>query len=507
MSLKLQAVKNVTATWMGVVVHAAVGFFLSPFILHRLGDEAFSLWVLVFALTGYFGLLDLGIRTSVVKYTAKFTANRDEKQLSEYLSTSLAFYGAVGLLILLLTAVGFFWLGSVFRIPVRLLASARILFLLSGIGVALSFPLGLFAGVLEGLQKFAWLQLTQIGLTLLRAALIVLALASHGGLLAIGAITVALNLLGYGLFAWMALRILPGRLRFAGINKQALFKMASYGVFAFAIIAAEKLRFQSDAMVIGACLSSTAITFFAIGSKLVEYSSYAVRSMSQIFTPMSSQFDATGDVDRLRRALIAGNRASAFIVFPLSITLVVLGKSIIEAWVGARYRSSYYVLIVLLVPRTFYLVQSASTKVLLGMGRHRALASVLLMEGAANLVLSFLLARPLGIVGVALGTAIPLTCTSLLFLPQHTCRVLNLPGGTLLGQSYGLPLLLSLPFGAVLWFISERIPVHSATTLILEIAIGGAVYALGLAGCLWNRGFHPARPWQAITDLLEPNRQ
>jgi hypothetical protein len=38
MSLKLQAVKNVTATWMGLAIHAVVGFFLSPFILHRLGD-------------------------------------------------------------------------------------------------------------------------------------------------------------------------------------------------------------------------------------------------------------------------------------------------------------------------------------------------------------------------------------------------------------------------------------------------------------------------------------
>jgi hypothetical protein len=41
-SLKAQAVMKVTATWLGPLVHALVSFFLSPFILHRLGDQAFS---------------------------------------------------------------------------------------------------------------------------------------------------------------------------------------------------------------------------------------------------------------------------------------------------------------------------------------------------------------------------------------------------------------------------------------------------------------------------------
>ena len=103
MSLKVQAVKNVGATWLGLLVHAAVGFFLSPFILHKLGDEAFSLWVLVFALTGYYGLLDLGIRSSIVKYTAKFVATENEDQLARYLSTSFAFYVVVAVIVLLAT--------------------------------------------------------------------------------------------------------------------------------------------------------------------------------------------------------------------------------------------------------------------------------------------------------------------------------------------------------------------------------------------------------------------
>src|SRR5882762_7953282 len=68
MDFKVRALKNVASSWAGLAVNVAVGFFLSPFILHHLGDEAFGLWVLIFSLTGYYGLFDFGIRSSLIRY-------------------------------------------------------------------------------------------------------------------------------------------------------------------------------------------------------------------------------------------------------------------------------------------------------------------------------------------------------------------------------------------------------------------------------------------------------
>ena len=503
MSLKAQAVTNVTATWLGLLVHALVGFLLSPFILHRLGDQAFSLWVLIFAFVGYFGLLDFGIRSSIVKYTAKFLALGDTDQLSIYLSTSFAFYSAVALAVLLMTACGIFYLHLVFKIPGALLRSAQILFLLAGANVAATFPLSVFAGALEGLQKFSWLQTSQIGMTLLRAVLTILALTHGGGLLAIGTITIAMNILGYVVFTCMAVYGLPVRLSPRLVEGKAFRKMAAYGLFAFAILAADKLRFQSYATVIGALITSTAITSFSIAARLVEYAGYAVRSMSQIFTPMSSQFHASGDLLRLQRTFVAGNRASAFIVFPLCIILIVLGKPIIEAWVGARYLDSYSVLIVLIIPRTLYFAQSTSIRILLGMGRHRLLASVLLLEGVANLLLSLLLVRPLGIVGVAWGTAIPLACTSLLFLPRHLCTVLGMPLGTFLSRAYRLPLVFCTFQAAALWLMNSRFPVHTYFGILLQIVLSGSVYSVALLWAFLRVGPSRLKTWDSFIQLLE----
>lgn len=506
MSLKAQAIKNVSATWLALLVQAVIGFFLSPFILHRLGNEVFSVWVLVFALTGYFGLFDCGIRSSIVKYTAALIATHDHEQLSRYLSTSLAFYTVVGFFVLLLTVAGFFCVHVLFRVPPTLRASVRILLLLSGASIAATFPLNVFSAALEGLQKFSWLQLSQIGIALLRAGLIVVALLNGGSLLALGTITVAMSVLINLIFMGMAWHELPIRFSLGCVDRKAYRNMASYGAFAFAILGAEKLRFQSDSLVIGALLSATAIAYFSIAARLVEYSSYAVRSMSQIFTPLSSQFHAVGDLEGLRRTLLTGNRASACIIFPLCAVLLILGKPVIASWVGASYVSSYPILVLLIVPRTLYLAQSTSTRILLGMGRHRLLASVLLLEGIANLLISVFLAHRWGIVGVAWGTAIPLACTSVFFLPRHLCRVLDLSLWTFLDRAYRLPLCIALLLSSVLWLLSHVFPTRTAVGLLMQIMCGGTLYCAVLAWTLLNGGFDPSASWRAIVESRAPKR-
>ena len=502
--LKAQAVRNVSATWLSLVIHALVGFFLSPFILHRLGDAAFSVWVLVFSLTGYFGLLDLGIRSSIVRYVAKFRAVGDDDQLGRFLTTSFAFYLTVALAVLVLTAVGSVYLPALFRIPPELLRTARSLFWLAGLSVALTFPLSVFAGVMEGLQKFSHVQLTFMFATILRGLAVIIALSQGGGLLALAAITIGTNMFGYVILMWMVYQSLPLRLILRRPDPHVLRKMASYGAFAFLILIAERLRFQSDAIVIAAFLSSTAITFYSVASRLVEYSTYAVRSVAQIVTPMSSQLHATGDRSRLRLLLIAGNRACALIVFPLAVILVVCGRSIIEVWVGARYVSSYSILVLLIVPKSLYLAQSTSTRILLGMGRHRTLASVLLLEGVVNVVLSFLLAPRFGLIGVAWGTAVPLACTSLLFLPRHLCRQLEVPVSGFLRRAYLLPLALCLPLAGVLWFLASRFPAHSYRTLLWQLAGGGLVYAASVALSLAATESGRAAPWRVFEESVEP---
>src|SRR5437870_2114891 len=411
---QLEIVKNVSSSWFGLAVNMLVRIFLSPFILHRLGDEAFGIWVLIFSVTGYYGLFDFGIRSSIIRYVSKFTATSDNEDLAKLINTSLFSYTCVGLLTLAITIAGSFYVDSIFKIPPAFLTTARWLFLMVGASVALGFPLGVYGGILEGLQRFYFLNLTNIVSTLLRALLI------------------------------------------------------------------------------GTFLSSAAITYFSIGSRLVDYATEVVSSLAQIFVPMSSQSDAIGNMDRLRKIYIAGNRACALIMLPMSAVLIILGKSVIEAWVGAKYvAASYPVLVILVIPVTIQLAQAASGRILFGIGRHGKLAIATLIEGVSNLILSILLVRHYGIIGDALGTAIPLTCTMLFFLPFHLSHVLGVPVRTFLRQAYVLPISLCTPMVLALLMMRRWFVPHGYRQLEIHLLVGALLYGAGLMwAVLSNTALH-----------------
>ena len=478
MSLKTRALINVVSSWGGLGVSIAVGFFLYPFILHHLGDEASGLWILIYSVTGYYGIFDFGIRSSLVRYVSKFQATGDKDELARLINTSLFTYTCVGLFLVIPTTLGGFYVDRVFHIPANFVSDARILFLMVGYSMALGFPLGIAGGILEGLQRFDLTNWTNILATFVRAALIIYVLRHGLGLLTVALITVSLPLISSAVRAVFAQRLLAIPYGWKYVGRESLRQVVRYSSVTFMIIVAGRLRFKTDAVIIGTFLSAAAITHFTIGARLVDYASEVVSSLAQIFTPMSSHFHATGDYDQIRKIFVSGNRACALVMFPMTVALIVMGKSVIEAWVGPRYVTSYIVLLCVLIPSTFYEAQSTSNRILFGMSLHKSLAYVVLMEGIANVILSIVLVRPLGIVGDAIGTAIPLLCTSLFFLPRHMCRQLGIPVRKFLVEAYFFPVILCLPMIFVLVLMQRSFYAHRYPQLILNLLAGLAAYGV-----------------------------
>lgn len=473
----IRVLRNVGSNGLALAINVLVGVFLSPFILHRLGDTAFGIWVLIFSIAGYYGLFDLGIRSSIVRYVSRARANNDWEDASCVISTSLFSYSCIGIFALLVTATLSLFMGKFHSISPPFQATARWLLIMVGSAVSLGFPLGVFGGVLEALQRFELQSSINIASTLIRALLIVLALTHGYGLLTIAFITVMLPILSSVLRALITFRLIPVRLGPAYVRRSTFRQIANYSGFSFIAIVSGRLRFKSDEIIIGSFLSAAAITYFNIGGRIVDYAEEVVEAFAQILVPMSSDADAKGETERLRKICIAGNRFCSLITFPICSILVILGKSIIEAWVGRRYvAQSYPVLILMAIPSMLMMAQSASGRVLFGTSRHRTWSIVMLGEGVLNIAISILLVRPYGIVGDALGTAIPLTATMIFFQPGHVCRKLQIPLRTYLVEAYALPITLCIPVILTLLLMKMWFVPHTYAQLAVHLLVVTAVY-------------------------------
>ena len=176
-SYRLRAIINVLTNWGGFALTAGINFFLSPFVVHQLGTTRYGAWVLLVSLVGYMGLFDLGVRSAVTKYVATTHATADHNRASQIASSSLALFFLLGLLAFLTSIVLALFVVDRFNIPAELIGTAKIVFVIGGMNVAISLVSGVPGGIIAGRQRFDLLNGINVGGAVLRATAVVLALS------------------------------------------------------------------------------------------------------------------------------------------------------------------------------------------------------------------------------------------------------------------------------------------------------------------------------------------
>src|SRR6185312_16044893 len=108
---------GVVIGWMSTLLAIAVGLYMTPFLIHHLGKVGYGVWVLVQSAVSYMYLLDLGLRTTVVRFSAEAHARGDHAEVSNVVSAALwvRVWTALGLMVVA-GAVSLL-LPYVFRVP------------------------------------------------------------------------------------------------------------------------------------------------------------------------------------------------------------------------------------------------------------------------------------------------------------------------------------------------------------------------------------------------------
>ena len=206
---KVSRIRNVLANWGGYIFAVGVNFVLSPFIVHSLGDESYGIWVLLGSIVGYLGLLDLGVRGAVTRYIAKFHAQESHLEATRVASSALVVFVLVGFVAIAVAGVLAIVIDRVFQIPPELVAVARVVLILGGVNMAISMISGVYGGVVAGLQRFDIANLFEIAIGVVRVILVVLALKTGYGLIALALIQLGVSgLRGFASFV-LSRRLYP----------------------------------------------------------------------------------------------------------------------------------------------------------------------------------------------------------------------------------------------------------------------------------------------------------
>lgn len=413
-----------------------IGIFMLPFNVAHLGQSAYGLWVLVASITVYFSMLDMGYGVAQVRFAAKYRAQGDEKALNEIASTMFCMFSGVGLVTFLVAVIIALNLGRLFPLDDAQVRAGQIVFLFISAYVALGFPVSVFGGIVNGFQR-QYLNGVVAFVTAIVVALVNVAVLVTGyGLTELVAATTSVRILSYVAYALNAYRVFPAlRIRLSYFKRDRLREVTGFSVYILIIDLANKLNYSTDTIVIGAFMGTAAVAVWAVAQRLIEIVQRITDQLNAVLFPVVVDHSTVERVDKLQKILIQGTRLSLAMVVPLATVLGLTARPVVMVWVGPNFEGSVNVIYILSIVVALRVGNATSTVILKGAGLHKVLALSNLSMAVSNLVLSVVLVRWYGLIGVAIGTLIPMVVFPLFVVFPAACKRVQLPRWTVIRES------------------------------------------------------------------------
>jgi O-antigen/teichoic acid export membrane protein len=422
--MTLSLLRNAFSNLLGAVIPALVALGTVPLVVKGLGDANYGVYSLVTAIVGYFAVIDINVTAGSVKFIAEFNAHKDQRRIDETVFFGLTVYSLLGLAggIGLFLGAHFF-VTSVFTVPASLEGEAVATLRLAA--------LGFFLGQLQS-------YLNSIPQSLMRydiASRIEMVFGTGVPLL-----TVAVLMLGYGLFEVILLRVIASAINCAVLwrcirrllpalawrKPGAAIRRELLGFSAYSFLSrfATLSYAYADKLIIGALVGVTGLAYFTVASTLANRILSLTYRLSGVFFPAASALAARGELERLRTLYLKASRYVVFINASVLVLVAVFAYQILYYWMNPQFaRAGQVVLAVMALSQFIDSLTSLPSLVNDGMGHPRFSGMFALARAAFGLVVVWLGVDGWGIAGAAWGhliASILLTCAFLVAVHGRT---------------------------------------------------------------------------------------
>jgi len=483
-SLSQKIIRNTFYNTIGHVWGILVVLILTPYVIHHIGIERYGIWVIIGVITGYFGLLDFGVGNVFVKYISEFYAKRDYEKINQVVNTGFVFYSAFAILIISLALFIIKLLLTFFKIPPYLYNEAQFVFLLGIILFAISNCLNVFRSIQSGLQR----------MDITNKVLIAASIPTVFG-------TIFFLKMGYGLPGLMvnnaiilgisgiadliiAFKILP-ELKFNPFlfSKKVFKELFNFGYKLQIARMSSMISIHIDKLLISYFLSIGLVTFYQLGSSIVEKCKSTVLLFTGALMPAFSEMDAKGEKAKLIEGYARGTKYLALIAVPLFTFIIISAPDIMMIWMGPGYGISAWVIQILGVGWLCAVLSAMRSIILQAIARPDIEMKAGLVAAVLNIPLSIIFIVLFGFSGVVLGTSIALFF-SVVYATIRLHKEIQLPIGRFLKTSVlktvticiciGLPLWISVTALKGVFFELSRI--KSLIFFIIQAALFFGIY-------------------------------
>lgn len=471
---------------MFVEVFSATLF--TPFLIRSLGQSEYGVYQLVYSVTAYLMLLDLGIGNAVIRYMAKYRAENNKQKQEEFLGIATLFYGAIAVIVLIVGAVLLVIFPSVFAkgLTPEEISIGRKLLAVTILSTAVTLGTSSFATTLMAYERFSFSKGLSILFSLLKIIFAMLALKL--GMRSLGVVMVYFisNVLTRGAYTVFVLFKLKLKPKFKNPDFGFVKETVSYSAFVLMQMIATQINAMTDSVLLGILAKGSAviIAIYGAGAQIVQYFKTVGGHFNGVLMAGVVRLVESGaNAKALQDEMVRIGRIVFMMLGMVFTVFLVNGTDFMVLWAGENYRQGYMVAAAIMVPTMFTLVQSIGNQILWAMNKHRTQAVVQIVSALINIVLTAFLIKWNPLVGAVVGSVIALTVGDVLCMNVMFKREIGI---SLIGYYKGLfkgilPSLL-LSAGAGLLFNLVGLSKFGWLGLVVNCGVMVLVYGICMLG-------------------------
>jgi len=369
--------RNVSATIFARVVNMARGVCIVPFLLHRIGLEAYGIWTTIFILVSYVGVTTMGLSNVYIKYVAEFHARREYDKANALLSTGLSITVPLCATIFAGFYFGWDWYVPWLRLPPQHAADGKEAVLIV-LGVFLSsIAFNAFGDILAGVQQIASTQMFLTLSILVEFVLIVWFVSMGRGISGLAEAYLVRTVLNDSLTIWWSCRQLKWmRISPRLIRRESLRYVIHFGGVV-QIQTMLSIFLSSVERVLGLGLvNAAAAGLMDVAKKWPTSLSTVPMAFFAALLPAAAHVDAASDrPDRmrtLRELYLSSSRYANLSTSAFVAVIVFWSHPILHVWLGSELpmrQTLITLFVVFSIAMQFHMLTGPGTSIFRGMGR------------------------------------------------------------------------------------------------------------------------------------------
>lgn len=472
---------GVVLNYVVIILNTVVGLLYTPYMLRMMGQSEYGLYSLVASVIAYLTVLDLGFGNAIVRYTAKFRAEKKTEEQYEMFGMFFLLYLVIGIIAFGIGLGLYFNVGTLFGNTMTAveLDRARIMMLLLVANLAFTFPMSIWGSIIQAYEDFVFQKSLNIFRIILNTAVMICLL--HFGYKAVAMVVVqtifnVLTLVVNFIYCRRKLNI-HIYFRFKHFHWGFLKEVAIYSFWIFLNAIMDRVYWSTGQFVLGAMVGTAAVAVFAIAIQLEGMYMQFSTAISSVFLPKVTAMVAT---NRSRKEIsdlfIRTGRIQYIVLAYILSGFIIFGRQFIELWAGAGYSDAYIISLLFFIPLTVPLIQNLGITILQARNEMKFRSVLYIIIALVSLAMQIVLTRFFGGIGCAMGVSGALVVGQILIMNVYYQRRQDLDIKTFWKEISKMSIIpIVLIFSAML-VIRHFFALDSWGKLILGIAAFSLVY-------------------------------